>query len=252
VDSEGAGSGAADLGEREGHGWWPYLGPYAAFMLLVELGGRLPDELSPWMLLVKPAVPAALMIYFASRGAYPELRKIRFVPAMTLLDLLLGVALAALWMVPYLVGDVLPRPDAADGFDSAQAGESLIALVLSARLVGYALVTPFFEELFIRSFVMRYADAYNRPLDFRDLPLAHYTLRSFIVTVVVFTMGHAPWEWWVAVPWVVITNLWFYWRRDMSSVIVVHAATNASILVYVVLRTGGLVPSTGYPLWIFV
>jgi CAAX prenyl protease-like protein len=236
----------------QGHGWWPYLGPYASFLLLVELGSRVPASMAPWMLLVKPAVPAALMIYFAARGAYPELRCARFDLKLTSLDLLLGVALAALWMAPYLVFEALPRPDAADGFDTAQAGESMIALVLGARLVGYALVTPFFEELFIRSFVMRYADAYNRPVDFRDLPLAYYTLRSFIVTVIVFSVGHAPWEWWVAVPWVVSTNLWFYWRRDMGSVIVVHAATNAAILIYVTLATGGLVPSTGHLLWIFV
>ncbi|MBW2421223.1 MAG: CPBP family intramembrane metalloprotease [Deltaproteobacteria bacterium] len=247
----GAGE-AGPGGAREGHGWWPYLGPYGAFLLVVEFSGRLPEEMAPWMLLVKPAVPAAMMIYFASRGAYPELRGLRFQASHTLLDVLLGVALAVLWMGPYLLIDALPRPDAADGFDSAQAGESLIALVLGARLVGYAVVTPFFEELFIRSFVMRYAEAYNRALDFRDLPLARYTLRSFSVTVVVFTLGHAPWEWWVAVPWVAITSLWFYWRRDMSSVIVVHAVTNASILVYVAARTGGLVPSTGHPLWIFV
>jgi CAAX prenyl protease-like protein len=221
-------------------------------MLLVEIGGRLPEAVTPWMLLVKPAVPAAMMIYFASRGAYPELRGMRWQASHTLLDVVLGVVLAVLWMGPYLAIEALPRPEPADGFDPAQAGESLVGLILVARLVGYAVVTPFFEELFIRSFVMRYAEAYSRSVDFRDLPVAHYTLRSFIVTVAVFTLGHAPWEWWVAVPWVVITNLWFYWRRDMSSVIVVHAVTNASILVYVTLGAGGLVPSTGHPLWIFV
>ena len=32
-----------------------------------------------------------------------------------------------------------------------------------ARMLGYALVTPLFEELFIRSFVMRYAEVYGTP-----------------------------------------------------------------------------------------
>jgi hypothetical protein len=52
----------------------------------------------------------------------------------------------------------------------------------------------------------------------------------------------------VAVVWVVATNLWFYLRKDIGSAILVHAATNASILIYVVLATGG---EAGHPLWVF-
>lgn len=31
-------------------------------------------------------------------------------------------------------------------------------------------------------------------------------------------------------PWVVLTNLWFNYRKDLYTIVVVHAATNASIL----------------------
>jgi membrane protease YdiL (CAAX protease family) len=103
-------------------------------------------------------------------------------------------------------------------------------VILCVRLFGYALVTPIFEELFIRSFVMRVADVWNTDLDFRDRPIAEYTRRSMIVVVVVFTLGHVPWEWWVCVPWIVLSNLWFYHRKRLSAVMLVHGVTNGALL----------------------
>jgi len=236
------------MGRREGHGWWPYLGPYLAFLLASQLSGEFPAAWQPALLVIKPAVPAGLILYFAFRGHYPELRAMKFHAGWALLDIALGVGLAIVWIGPYLLLDGLHRPDAENGFNPQMAGESMMGAILLIRMVGFALVTPIFEEIFIRSFVMRYADCYMRPGDFRDIEIARYTLRSFLSTVVIFTIAHAFWEWWVAVPWIVATNLWFYLRKDMSAAILVHAATNASILIYVVIATGG---EAGHALWVF-
>ena len=102
-------------------------------------------------------------------------------------------------------------------------------MILVLRLFGYALVTPLFEELFIRSFVMRMADAWE-VTDFRALPIARYTARSMLVTVIVFTSTHVFWEYWVCVPWLVFSNLWFYYRKSLSAVILLHGVTNAALL----------------------
>jgi CAAX prenyl protease-like protein len=236
-------------GRREGHGWWPYLGPYLAFLLAAQLSGKFPESWQAALLIIKPAMPAALILYFAFRGDYPELRAMKFRGGWALLDVALGVGLAVLWVGPYLLIEALPRPDAAEGFNPQMAGESMVGSILAIRMIGYAGVTPVFEELFIRSFVMRYADCYMRPGDFRDIPIARYTLRSFLSTIIIFTIAHAFWEWWVAIPWIVVTNLWFYLRKDMGAVILVHAATNASILIYVALVTHGV---PGHALWVFV
>ncbi|MFT5443866.1 MAG: CAAX prenyl protease-like protein [Myxococcota bacterium] len=235
--------------EREGHGWWPYLGPYLAFLLAAQLGGEFPDSWQPALLVIKPMLPGGLILYFFLRGDYPELRAMKLQPGWNLLDILLGVVLAVQWMGPYLLIDMLPRPEPEDGFNPHMAGESMMLTILAIRMLGYAVVTPIFEELFIRSFVMRYADCYMRPGDFRTIEIARYTLRSFVTTVVVFTVAHAFWEWWVAVPWVVATNLWFYLRKDMAAPILVHASTNASILIYVTVATSGV---PGHALWVFV
>jgi len=241
------------MSERQGHGWWPYVVPYFAFLGAVEVSGRLPESFAPVMLFVKPAVPALLLCWFASRGAYRELRGFSLRPSGILMDVAVGLALAVLWMAPFVLFPAI-RPEPGGGFDAAILGTERSGLALAVRMLGYAIVTPVFEELFIRSFVMRYAEVYNRRGDFRDVPLAHFTWRSFITTIVVFTVGHVPWEWWVAIPWVALTNLWFYHRRHLMAVIVVHGVTNAAILVLAILGSGWFHDELGEPLslWFFV
>jgi len=250
-------AGAQD--RRDGHGWWPYLGPYIAFMLLGEVGARLPETLSPLMLFVKPAAPGGLMIWFWRKGAYPELRGFCFRSRLVVLDVLLGLALAAGWMAPFLffpgllVFDFM-RPDTSQGFDPTQLGAALVPLTLTVRMLGYGVVTPFFEELFVRSFVMRYSEVYASGGDFRDVPMAHFAWTSFITTLVLFTITHVPWEYGVMLAWAVCTNLWFYYRGHIFAVIIAHGVTNASILLFVALDDGRFLDHEGKPmaLWFFV
>ena len=77
---------------------------------------------------------------------------------------------------------------------------------------------------------MRVSEVWETDRDFRDVPLAHYTLRSLVITSVIFTAGHVFWEWWVCVPWVVLSSLWFYHRKSLSSVMLVHGVTNGALL----------------------
>ncbi len=239
-----------------GHGWWPYLLPYVGFLIAVEIARRTPEAWAPAMLVFKPAVPALLLVWFWLRGEYAELRGYR-IDGGSVLDVLVGLASAALWMLPFLYFDSVREwfgVDPSAGLDPFMLGEEGVLAVLGLRLVGYAVVTPLFEELFIRSFVMRYADVYPDKGDFRDQPIARFTVRSFWTSVVVFTMGHLSWEWPVALLWVMATNAWFYRRGHLGSVIVVHAVANASILVFVAVFGDGWTDGSGgpLPLWFFV
>ncbi len=122
------------------------------------------------------------------------------------------------------------------------------------RGVGYGLVTPFMEELFVRSWLIRYIDVFDKPDDFRDVPVGQFSWRSFIVVVLFFTGSHVPWEWPVAVPWVVGTLLWLYYRKNVMSLVIAHAGSNLGILVFVLLQDGKWLDSEGNPLslWFFV
>jgi CAAX prenyl protease-like protein len=156
-------------------------------------------------------------------------------------------------MAPYLLSDSM-RPADAEGFDREMFGSSLVWLALGIRAVGYGVATPFIEELFVRSWLVRYIDVFDRGGDFRAVPIAKYTLRSFAVVVVWFTLSHVPWEWPVAAAWVVVTQLWFYHRRQIGSLVIVHAASNLGILIFVVLCDGMVRDGNGIPidLWFFV
>jgi CAAX prenyl protease-like protein len=245
----------APAGAHEGHGWWPYVVPYAVFVGLTGMiGPKLPEAAAPWMLAIKPLAVLGLILWFRSRGAYPEWRGegARIGLAGGLMDVAVGLALTVVWVAPYVLIPAL-RPEPGGEFDPAMAGEQWVGGILALRLFGYAIVTPIFEELFIRSFVMRLADAWEVE-DFRDLPIARYTRRSMIVTVVVFTLGHVPWEWWVCVPWIVLSNLWFYHRRSLSAIMLVHGVTNASLLALAIWGGGLFREPDGSPLslWFFV
>jgi CAAX prenyl protease-like protein len=218
--------------ERE-HGWWPYVVPYAAFLGLVELQARLPEAVSPWLLPLKVAVPAALLVWFARRGAFPELRGFRL-DVGALLDVAVGIGLAVLWVAPFLIFEGLPR--GSEAFDPGKLGPEGRPLVLGLRLLGFGVVTPFVEELFVRSFLLRVADVlWDGRGDFRRVPIGHFRWPSFLITTVWFTLSHAPWEWIVAAPTGVLFTMWLYRRRHIGATILAHAVTNATIWALVVL-----------------
>jgi CAAX prenyl protease-like protein len=106
--------------------------------------------------------------------------------------------------------------------------------MLGLRFAGFAIVTPFIEELLVRSFLLRAADTYDTDRDFRDLPIGRFAWRSFLFTVAWFTFTHAQWEWPVAFAAGVVYNLWLYRRKHICALILTHAATNATLFAFVV------------------
>ncbi|HEY8154148.1 MAG TPA: CPBP family glutamic-type intramembrane protease [Myxococcota bacterium] len=238
---------------QPGHGWWPYLTPIFSFLALVEIAGRFSTAWTPFFAAAKVLVPLALLLYFARGGAYPELRGRQGSATDYALDVLVGVLGAALWVAPYLwIAAARPGPDVA--FDPQQLGASREWLALSLRALGFAVVTPFAEELFVRSWLARYADVFDGSGDFRDVPIARYSFRSFATVLIFFTVSHQPWEWPVAVAWIVLTQLWFYRRGKLLPMVLVHAASNLSIFLFVLLANGRITNADGSPLslWFFL
>ena len=232
------------MAARRNHGWWAYLGPYGLFLILVEIGGRVPESAAGLMLALKVLLPGALWLYYWRRGDIPELRGYRPGLAGFAADVACGLVIAALWMAPFLLFESLPRSDPEDGFDPEMMGAENRGLVLGLRLLGFAGLTPFVEELFVRSFLIRLVDVIDTGKDFRNVPIARFTWRSFIVTVLWFTFTHVPWEWIVAFPAGILFNLWLYRRGHIGAPIVAHAVANASIWALVVFSPADL--------WIFL
>lgn len=218
------------------HGWLPYLATYASFLVIIQLKGLVPSSVSPWLLLPQVLVPGGFLLYFLGRRAYPELLNVRFTPGGVLADVVVGLAIGGLWMIPYVMG-WLDHPPAEEGFDpAALAGDRFRLLPLLLRFGGFVLVTPVVEELFVRSALIRYVAGFKTGTNFRKLPMACFEWPGFIVTVVFFTFSHALWEWPVALASGILLNLWLYYRKNIGATILAHAAANGLIYVLVVFQ----------------
>jgi membrane protease YdiL (CAAX protease family) len=107
----------------------------------------------------------------------------------------------------------------------------------------------------MRSWLMRFLDVVaGRERDFRQVPMARFSWPSFLGVLFAFTAGHVVWEWPVAVIWVAGTQLYFYRRRRLLSLVIVHAASNLSIFLFVVAASGRWTDPAGNPmdLWFFL
>ena len=239
-------------GRRGDHGWGAYWLPYLAFMLVMSVAEGLPDGLRAFVLPLQVAAPLAFLLFYYRKGHYPELRGYPFGLKGFAIDFGVGIAGAALWMAPYLWIDSM-RPDE-PGFDPALWGASLVPVALFVRAVGYGIVTPFMEELFVRSWMVRYVDVCDKRDDFRDVPIGRFRWRSFVVIVIWFTFSHWGWETPVAFAWVTLTMLWFYYRKNLISLVITHAGSNLGILAFVILQSGRWLDEDGNPisLWFFL
>lgn len=172
------------------------------------------------------AVVAALIWY---RKDYDELcwRDLAR-PASLLLSLLVGVVVFVLWIkLDIALGSLTPR-----GFDPGQFEAPGLRLAMTAcRLFGAALVVPVMEELFWRSFLIRYI---INP-DFTKVPVGLFSWGSFLITVVLFGLEH---HYLIAGMMAgAAYNLLLYRSRSLAHCILAHGVTNL-LLGWYVLQTG--------------
>jgi CAAX prenyl protease-like protein len=235
-----------------GSGWAPYWAPYVSFMVIGELFGRVPAPFTAVFLVLRVVAPLGLFVFFALRDAYPELRGARW-GAWAIADVAIGLAGAVLWIAPFLIWNSL-RPNET-GFDPAQLGANGAWLVYALRLIGYAGVTPFMEELFVRSWLLRYIDVAETRRSFRTVPIGHFSWRSFLIVTFWFVVSHRFWwEWPVMFGWTLLTMAWFYYRKHIAPLVLVHAVSNAAIFAFVLAFEGVFRDGAGAPiaLWFFL
>jgi len=240
--------------ERRGTGWAPYFVPYLSFVLLAQLRADLPRDVAPYLRIFQIALQAVLVLFFLLRGDYPELKGWRPTLPGFLQDLLVGLATTLIWVAPYVLLSWLPRPDPKDAFNSYAFGTTFAPAFLAIRFASFAALTPLMEELFIRSFLMRYLDVFDTGEDFRDVPMARFRWRSFIGTWLAFTVTHNPWEYPVAAVTGLIWNLWLYRRKHLASLVLVHAVTNGTLFLLVAIASGRVHDLQGrlVDLWYFL
>lgn len=210
---------------------WVRVAPFAVFMAVLALRGVAPTDGSwgfdtRWLYALQTGAAAALLAWWwreygeLARAAWPDARE-------TLTAVAVGLAVFVLWIqldAPWMTLDTA----ATEPFVPRGADGGLDGALIVLRIAGAALVVPVMEELFWRSFLMRWLQA---PV-FDALPPARVGLRAIVLSTFVFVLAHTLW---LAAAIAGLTYAWLYIRTGKLWVAVIaHGVTNATLGVWVV------------------
>ncbi len=120
-----------------------------------------------------------------------------------------------------------------EGFNPADGPSFWFALVM--RFFRMVVIVALVEEIFWRSFLMRFLIDQNR--DFREIPLGKFSWFSFVVTVGAFVLAHHPVDYTGALVYGVLACGLIYKTRSLFACVVMHAVANLALGLYV-MRTG--------------
>lgn len=155
------------------------------------------------------------------------LAEIRLDARVVLPSVLLGLVVFVLWvgvdqLVPY------PHLGTRTAFDPTPLQESgWWPVFLAVRLYGLVLMVPVMEEIFWRSFLVRFLTQ----SDFRKLPVGTFSSSALWIMVAASAFAHP--EWLVAVIASLAYGLWIKRSRSLFGAIVAHATTNGALGAYV-------------------
>lgn len=213
--------------------------PFALFMAFIALEEMLrlgerhrlltaPDQALLYLYPLKVLSVAALMLFFAS--CYRELRFKELLDAKgSAVACLTGLAVFFLWISMDLTVSVT---GAHEGYNPQLLPQGPLRGALTAfRLAGAVLVVPVMEELFWRSFLLRYLVAPQ----FEKVPIGSFTWGSFLATTVLFGLEHHMILAGMAAG--AVYSILCYQTRSLAQCVLAHAVTNLTLGCYV-LYTG--------------
>ena len=205
--------------------WIPYVVPFAAFMLLTQTAIFLP-QYKHFFYLGKTFITAWLLWYW--RQVYWQEISVSLQVGEWLLALGSGLLVLGLWIG---AENLIPQLGDGGGFNPHVFGWSPPGtfFLAAVRLVGAALVVPVMEELFWRSFMMRYLIDSR----FTAVALGAFTWFSFLGTAVLFGFEHFR-----LLPGIAAGLIYgglLVYRKNLSLCIVSHAVTNLGLGFYVLI-----------------
>ncbi len=206
---------------------WPRILPFAAYMGFIGLASVLPAEssLELWLYPFKTAVVLGLLIYFWS--SYSELRQPIWTDAKEAgLAIGVGILVYVLWV---RMDWSWATQGELTGYNPFQEGAGMGWALAAVRIFGASIVVPLMEELFWRSFLIRWVV----DQDFEKVAFGTFTLASFGATVVLFGLEHNLWL--AGMMAGVAYNFLYYQTRRLWPCIVAHATTNFILGLHVLL-----------------
>ena len=203
--------------------------PFAIFMLLLAVRGALPADGgfdARWIYGLGVLLTGALLLWF--RREYGELaRQNRPTLAEAALAIVVGAVVCGLWVV--LDAPWMQIGSATAGFIPLDAQGRPLWPLIAVRWIGAALLVPVMEELFWRSFLMRWIE---HPL-FEAVDPQRVGLKAIVLSTFVFMLAHTLW---LAAIVAGLAYAWLYRRTGKLWVAVIaHGVTNGVLGIWVVM-----------------
>ncbi|MDM4768380.1 CAAX prenyl protease-related protein [Pelomonas sp. SE-A7] len=206
--------------------------PFAVFMALLGLRGALPEGLQGldprWIYGLGVLVVGGLLLHY--RREYGELSRQNLPDASEwLISLGVGVLVFVLWIKLDAPWMQLGTPTASFVPLDAQGG--LIWPLVVMRLLGAALLVPVMEELFWRSFLMRWI---AQP-QFQTVAPRDAGLKALVLSTFIFMLAHTLWL--AAIVAGLAYALLYMRTGKLWTAVIAHAVTNGALGLWVI-RTG--------------
>lgn len=198
---------------------------YVFFMILAELLSRFGWSAHELRLLYVVKIAAVAGLLWMLRGVYVELRLPRSAGVMIWgIAVVAGAAVFVGWIS---LNAGWMQVGASAGFNPyGDAGIDWI--MVAARLTGAVLVVPLMEELFWRSFLMRWIEKH----DFLTVEPTRVGHKAFVISVVFFAFEHNLWL--AGLLAGAIYNLLYMRSGTLWAPVLAHAVTNALLGVWVI------------------
>jgi CAAX prenyl protease-like protein len=205
--------------------------PFAAFMVLLVARGEVPADgswgIDPrWVYGITVVGVGGLLAYFWREygelvaQTWPSLPEIALGVGVGLVVFALWIHLDSPWMT-------IGSPSAS--FLPLDAQGHLIWPLVVVRWIGAALIVPVMEELFWRSFLMRWI---QNP-QFESVVPQRVVLKAVVLSTFVFVLAHTLW---LAAIIAGLAYAWLYVRTGKLWVpVIAHAVTNGALGVWVVM-----------------
>jgi CAAX prenyl protease-like protein len=206
---------------------WARVLPFVLFMVLLAVRGYMPADLMDprWVYGLSVLIVGGSIAFFwrqygeLGRGSGLSLKH-------AALAIVVGVVVFQLWIWLTEPWMMLGEPTAS--FKPVDAEGRLQWDLIVVRWVGAALLVPVMEELFWRSFLMRWID---NP-DFEKVDPGQATLKAIALSTIVFTMAHTQWLGAIVAG---LAYAWLYrYTRSLWAPILAHAVTNGVLGIWVV------------------
>jgi uncharacterized protein len=232
ADMSAGGGPSTSRGETPTADMLPYVLPMFAYVALGGLESYLPQVDShpspvwyPIAYGIRVVIVGAMAWYY--RSTWRDLRPFPTVTSIVL-GVVSGLIVTALWVGLDELYPALPFLGKRVSFDPTPMSHAARVGFYAVRLIGLVVLVPLIEELFWRSFLIRWLI----DPDFRRVPIGRVTLFSAAATSVLFAVAHPEW-----LP-ALLTGLLWAWllhqTRSLSACLISHVVANLALGIYVI------------------